>query len=386
MCLKPNYIPNPWYCSGDRNAFEKKYPYWFLHDTKSLMMKVPCGVCSECLQARQNEFVQRCYMLGKYCYVLFGTLTYSPMALPSLEVNGFNLKYADIRDFQLFMHRLRKSKLLPEFRYLAVTEYGDDKVLKTGEVRKSKHRPHFHFLIFIPYLYESKDKTNYDRFKGFEYAQIVEDFIVSPCGWSRNFGDNKDCIYFSNSRFIKSVNSYTYDCHFVTGKEDNKVIYYVTKYVLKFNNYVQRLQSALRLNLTEDEYLRVWKIIRPKLLVSKGLGYKSVQGCDWPAQYVDELVDNDITEQIDFSAISEKQPMINIEGKQFPLCEYYQKKLMTMKQRVSFHNNRVEAGPFDDEYISEEVVLNDFRSDFEKKENKENSFKKIQKKLENNLY
>lgn len=74
MCTKPSYIPNPWYFpSAKRAMLEKRYPTWFLHDTTNVMQQVPCGVCSECLQARQNEFVQRCYELGKYCYVLFGT-------------------------------------------------------------------------------------------------------------------------------------------------------------------------------------------------------------------------------------------------------------------------------------------------------------------------
>lgn len=389
MCLAPNYLPNPWYfgIGKHREEMEKRYPYWFLHDTTNIMMRVPCGVCSECLQNRQNEFVQRCYMLMKYSYTLFGTLTYQNSQIPWIKVNGRQIKFADIRDFQLFIHRLRKSGILPDFRYLCVTEYGDDKVLEDGSIRKSKHRPHFHFLIFIPYRYDSKDKYQVDNYAGYEYASAVEQFISGSNGWIRNYGDSRNALNFGLSRFIKSPNSYTYDCHYVTGVGDNKVTYYVTKYVLKFSDYVNKLQSALRLNLPEDEYFRVWSIIRPKLLVSKGLGIKQITGCDWPAQYVDECIDKDLSEQIDFACLNGSEVAnINIEGKQYPLCDYYKKRLMTQQQRVTLHNNKYEAGPFEDETNDMEVPMEDYRNEFEKQKEKQIKFNYLQKRLQNNLY
>lgn len=375
MCVRPLFLPNPYYCSApagteQRFQFEKKYPYWFLHDTTSLMIKVPCGTCSECLQARQNEFVQRCYMMSKFNYVLFGTLTYSNDSLPYIMVNDYKLKFADVRDFQNFIKRIRKYEVLPNFRYLAVTEYGE-----------KSNRPHFHFLFFIPFEYEHGQINN---FKGYEYADKLLDFITSERGWSRNYGTSKTPVYYPLSFFIRRFGKSTYDCQYVSNGCKQNVSYYVTKYVLKFSQYVSNLQSALKLNLSEEQYLRVWSVVRPKLLTSKGLGVYIKDGTHY--SQIDSLIDFYIGEEIDFSLLNEKVPMLAIDNKNVPLCKYYQDRLMTMEQRIKLHNNRCEEGPFQDEYFNDDIKLNDFRTDLQTKETKELKFEKIKKQLNNSLF
>lgn len=386
MCLSPIKVVNKWYCpSSDikkRDLFEKRYPYWFLHDTSNFYINVPCGLCAQCLQARQNEFVQRCYFLSKYSWTLFGTLTYNNESLPRLYVNGYDLKFAAISDFQNFIKRLRKHKILPSFRYLCVSEYGDDKVIN-GVIRTSRHRPHFHFMIFVPF--QSKEDFN-NEFKGFEFAKNVLDFIVSPAGWSRNYSTSSQPLYIPCSSFIMRQNSSTYDCHLVTGENREDVAYYVTKYVLKFSDYVNRLQSALKLNLPIDEYYRVWKIVRPRVLCSKGLGIKQVQDTDWPFAFVDECIDEDISSQIDLYSLTEESPSVNIAGNVVPLCKYFCDRLLTLNQAVSFHNNNY-GNPFTDEsFVEDYDSIKAFDNDYYKKQDTAIKFEKLKKSLDNNLY
>lgn len=343
MCLSPIKIVNQWYCPftvGDerRSKWEKLRPLYFLHDTVSFMREVPCGVCSECRMNQQQSFVQRTLMMSKYCYLLFGTLTYRDEALPRIEVNGFNLKFADIRDFRNFIKRVRKYKLLPDFRYLAVTEYGSDE--------SKHHRPHFHFLIFIPYKYENGKP---DLFKGYEYAQILLDFITQPNGWSRSLGDSFNPLYFPLSQFIRRYKSYTYDCHLVTQDGNDNVAYYVTKYVLKFSQYVEDLQSALRLNLDPEEYNIIWSIVRPKILTSNGVGISVKMPNYLPFSDLDCKIENDIQSFIQHSIqAGEERPYFYWKNQKYPLCQYYIDRCMTLEQRIQFHNIKYD-NPFEDE-------------------------------------
>ena len=51
MCLTPTLIPNP--------NFGRKDKMSYLVDTVSQQLKVPCGHCLECVQARQRNIIQR---------------------------------------------------------------------------------------------------------------------------------------------------------------------------------------------------------------------------------------------------------------------------------------------------------------------------------------
>lgn len=375
MCISPIVIPNTWFCphpdgSEGRLRFEKEHPQWFLHDTHSMTIKVPCGVCGPCLQSRQNAFVQRAMAMSKHCYVLFGTLTYSPEMLPSLVVNDRRLSFADVHDFQAFIHRMRKNAILPNFRFLAVTEYGS-----------KGHRPHFHFILFLPHVLKLDGTV--DQYKGYEYAQRVMDFITAENGWARNYGDARDPLYKPLSLYIRNRRNYTYDCHFVVGTAE-KVCYYVTKYILKFSDYVSRLQSALRLNLDEVQYKEVWSFLRPKLLVSKGFGVKFVDGV-FPATEIDDKVDMELSDFINYSMKhGELVPQYYMGNKHFPMCTYYVKRLLKMEQAVQFHNNRNDAGPFADEFNVNDS--DNFLAIHQKDIARSDSFTNLQSRLNNRKY
>lgn len=96
----------------------------------SRTLTVPCGKCIGCRLARAREWSLRCmHEASMYDASSFVTLTYDDAHLPV----DFGLHY---RDFQLFMHRLRK-RLAGAGRFLMCGEYGE----QFG-------RPHFHAILF----------------------------------------------------------------------------------------------------------------------------------------------------------------------------------------------------------------------------------------------
>lgn len=59
---------------------------------------------------------------------------------------------------------------------------------------------------------------------------------------------------------------------------------------------------------------------------------------------------------------------------------------MTEMQAISFHNNRFEAGPFQDESTEYETFADNFQFDVDKIADKENKFLNLQKRLDQNKY
>lgn len=93
---------------------------------------IPCGKCEGCLLDRSQEWAARCEQEASlWPENVFVTLTYSADCLP--VVGG--VPTLRPRDFQLFMKRLRKSRL-GCVRFVQAGEYG-----RLG-------RPHHHALVF----------------------------------------------------------------------------------------------------------------------------------------------------------------------------------------------------------------------------------------------
>jgi hypothetical protein len=96
-------------------------------------IKLPCGQCIGCRLERSRQWAIRCMHEAQLhednCFI---TLTFSPEAL-ALRDNPMSV---DVRDFQLFMKRLRK-KYGQGIRFYHCGEYGE----KNG-------RPHYHACIF----------------------------------------------------------------------------------------------------------------------------------------------------------------------------------------------------------------------------------------------
>ena len=267
MCLSPIRIPNPNYHS--------KVPYiQSFKDTKSFYINVPCGVCSECLMSKQMQLVQRARTMALDHYVFFCTLTYDNKHLPSITTStGFDISFADISDVQNMIKRIRRyNKFGRPFKFFFVSERG-----------KEKGRPHFHGLFFI------KKEDDDDKLLPAQLETSLSRVVFNE--WRRNtaFRTNKNGEIVSNTRSPKYEPLFhfhskyvggklykNFDFHYVTphtsehGSDD--VAFYATKYLLKPSDKERRLQQALRLNLSKDEYEEVWKTVKSKVLCSKFFG------------------------------------------------------------------------------------------------------------------
>lgn len=328
MCLSPRRIPNPYL--GLQNIGLN-----MLHDCTAQYMEVPCGHCPQCVAMKQSYIVQRSQMEAAENDLFFCTLTYKNSMLRKIDSStGFRFSYADIRDVQNMIKRLRKNNSfgLP-FRFWGVTEYGG-----------KKHRPHYHLIFSFP----KQRNESLAQFRARE--KRYHDIVLSE--WKRNTATcldkhgrtvantrspkyEKCCDYVETWRNGKRY--CTYDFHWIDptvtdahGKvhDESDVAFYVTKYTVKANKYVDRLKSALRLNLDSDEFSELWKLLRPKALVSKKWGNPD-------SQYVQSHIRYGIERA---KKISSPYPFFlnPTTGQTFPLAPFYKKKQLTVSDAFDF--------------------------------------------------
>lgn len=110
---------------GGQVVFAKKHGY------VDLPVSVPCGQCNGCRLEKSRQWAMRImHESSLYRDNVFLTLTYRDECLPenaSLE----------LRDWQLFMKRLKKRQKGKRVRFYHCGEYGD-----------TTHRPHYHAILF----------------------------------------------------------------------------------------------------------------------------------------------------------------------------------------------------------------------------------------------
>jgi hypothetical protein len=96
-------------------------------------LEIPCGQCIGCRLERSRQWAVRCvHEASLYQDNCFITLTFDDESLLA-RPNPYSL---DVRDFQLFMKKLRK-KYGSKIRYFHCGEYGDQ-----------TSRPHYHACLF----------------------------------------------------------------------------------------------------------------------------------------------------------------------------------------------------------------------------------------------
>lgn len=302
---------------------------------------VPCGTCEQCLAKRQLQWVQRCLEASRNHHVLFCTNTYSDEMIPRLQVGNRLLTYVRWDDFDESLIRSARDHYVfgREFKYLACSEYGD-----------KRHRAHIHYLLFIPI--RPDDPKTYI----FQLADIWTKHMFRF--WSRNTSTSrKNPVRIPCSAFIRRYyrNSWhsTYDVQPVVAsafqrrlfadapnyKDDElNVSFYVTKYVLKFDPYVKKLQQWLRQNLDDNEYHKTWLKLKPQVHTSKNFGVS-----DETAQYISTSLD----EVLNYGVHT--LPMYVLpDGRVTPLSRYY----MDSKPRKTPHR-----------YISNEQQFKFFKLD-----------------------
>lgn len=137
-------------------VFNKEDALGFSQGLPPIVVTVPCSQCVGCRLERSRQWAVRCMhessMHTSSCFI---TLTYSNKHLP----NPPNLV---LRDFQLFMKRLRK-KYGKGVRFYHCGEYGE-----------LKGRPHYHAIIFGM---DFSDKYHWETRNGHKLyrSQILEE-------------------------------------------------------------------------------------------------------------------------------------------------------------------------------------------------------------------
>lgn len=323
MCTSPTVIPNPNYKNKAVNSR--------LVDTIHSHLRVPCGVCSECIHTKQMSIAQRLQMESLNHYVFFATLTYNNEHLPKITTsNGYTLPYADISHLQKMFKRIRKDNLFGR----------SFKVAYCSELGSKRGRPHFHVLFFLP-----KMKTDFpDTPINLESRlyRVVFDQWKTNVSTSRKF-PRYEKLFTYQCQWRDNKFYANFDLHYVVPTVENdgvsNVAFYVTKYMLKPSTRVQKLQQALRLNLSPEEYFPLWRLIKPKFDTSLFIGL----GSHGRSPFGDIEIDPDIYEYIDKCLDQSKTfpTYFNpVDGKPMPLSRYYKSKaeLFPASRALDFHN------------------------------------------------
>ncbi len=344
MCLCPITIKNPYYRLGGKGIN-------FLHNTHDSHIQVPCGQCRQCVATRQNFFLQRVQMESLRSDLFFFTLTYNDAHLPKIHIGEYDLSYPDITHVQNMFKRVRKLVEYP-LRYIVVSEYGS-----------RSHRPHFHGLLSVP---KQKFIYNYHPFQETLYNIILQN-------WSINVGSRTRPKYEPLCTHVKNLYGGTFDFHFVepVPNHDNDVAYYVSKYITKYDDYINKLIRKIRLDPSispEDTSLLISKI-KPRLLISKDFGDRRYSAIK---EYITKCIEqnSDIPSFYDIYT-----------GKQMLLSPYYRKLVPVTYRFEQFYNLK-------NSYNLDSFVLDDNLTDYEHLVNdissiQKNDIKKLQKKLEN---
>lgn len=321
MCVSPVPIPNP-------NRGSKVDLICRTADTESAYILVPCNHCSECLQSRQSALVQRARSLSIDHYIYFCTLTYNQASLPHvLTSSGYSIPYADIRDVQLMIKRIRKDNLLSRsFLYYFVSERG-----KVG------HRPHFHGLFFFP-KYKDDDKLFPAQLESSLRNTLFKE-------WRRNYGSTRNPdwrpLFNYHTKVVAGKVFRNFDCHYVvpysTEKGADDVAFYATKYVLKTSDYENKLQQALRLNLEPDEYEFIWRTVKSKSLCSHAFGSATEDEISYVKNCIERSKDD-----------PQGLKYYHSDGTTSPLSRYYRKYLspevaISSKKATGLFNDRDES-------------------------------------------
>lgn len=173
-------------------------------------LKVPCGQCIGCRLDRSRQWAVRCmHEAACWKHNAYITLTYSPEHLPpygSLQ----------LRDFQLFMKRLRK-RFGRNIRFFHCGEYG----AKLG-------RPHYHACIFN---FDFEDKYYFTTINGFDLyrSQALEE--LWPFGFSTIGEVNFRSAAYVARYILKKVNGDAADHHYSFVDADGQIRIKAAEYV-----------------------------------------------------------------------------------------------------------------------------------------------------------
>lgn len=210
------------------------------------------------------------------------TLTYSNESIPYFVSSNPEIGkvcYPLQKDVADMFKRIRRNNLFgSEFKYFGVSEYGGKRM-----------RPHFHILIAIPKIYTNeKDNETYGRSMEAVISRVLR------CQWKRNIALNakgkvntrkpiwQSCSLFVG-RLVRGKWKKSFDCHFVeprayeTDKKTLKryisddVSFYVTKYILKEDDRINKLVTKL-MYTDKENYTKYASKMTPRVFMSHDFG------------------------------------------------------------------------------------------------------------------
>lgn len=273
MCLFPVSVPNPYlagrYVRTGRSIARSSDRL----RSASSTIEVPCGKCSECMSRRYTDLLQRCYVESLTSYVFMVSLTYSPRAVPTLDLSVLTslpysapghrprcvssiqpIYYANYDHIKNLFKRLRNDPLFSgrEFRYFVVSEYGSE-----------RQRPHFHILFFVARL--DTDSLTYGSTLESQLKPLFKLYF------SENVGTRKCPVYepyFDDvTRIIDGVEHSTFDLHLVRPRDavgryvdgdSSSSAATVSSYVMSYVNKSNRFESYILSN-----YRRFHRLLDP---------------------------------------------------------------------------------------------------------------------------
>lgn len=313
MCLSPVLINNPNYNSPIRDP-----TYRALHNVKDTKIAVPCGWCSVCLHLRQVYIIQRVQMESVNHDLYYGTLTYNQESLPIHQVSDVSFAYSDYTDWQKMIKMIRKDYPDLKFSYLIVNEYGS-----------KKHRPHFHFLLSLP-----KNKTDTQADKVSKGLFLFNVFLKY---WRRNYGSTRVPVWKPLLTYVRTRKHWNYELHYLDPNSSSDgtdgVSFYVTKYVLKFDKWLDKFKSKLFFTLSEEDYKDAWSKLRPRCQMSKGFG-------DYQSQEVKDYIRKGVDLALQDSQAFYPYFISPVNGATFPLSPYFKRKALTISDALVFASRR----------------------------------------------
>lgn len=144
----PCYYPLHAYRAKSKDVQKTEIAFRRLDSWRGQRLELPCGQCIGCRLEKARQWATRCvHEASLYEDNCFITLTYNDENLPK---DGSLC----LRDFQLFMKRLRKSSE-KSIRYFHCGEYGEE----------NTNRPHYHALLFN---YDFSDKQPFSKRNGYQ--------------------------------------------------------------------------------------------------------------------------------------------------------------------------------------------------------------------------
>lgn len=343
MCISPRIVPNSRRFFGQVTVTEhvrrdgelfaskqtKQKTVWRPQDNtfnqyadaESMFVTVPCGHCHECIQMKQSSLSQRTQMLALDYHLFFVTLTYDNKHLPKLHTSsGVGLNYAEKCHIQDMFKRFRNWNTFERpFKYIAVSEYGGN-----------NHRPHWHLIFAL----KREEGDNYMTIinleekisNAFKTNWQVNVAIDPETGRPNHRAPVYESLFTYREKMIRGKLNRNFDCHYIETTDDadaSNVAYYISKYVLKADPYVDRLKSALKLNYEPEEFDAIWNTVKPRMLASKGWA-------NLDSKLVQEHIEKGITMAVN-DPQAEAPYYINPQtGKTYPLSLIYTKKFITI--------------------------------------------------------